>query len=112
GLLCSGEYCSDLFLPETTERLHGHFETLLQGIVAQPDRRVQHLPLLLKAEPHRLLQEWQGPADHTIPQTGLHQQIEQWAARQPEVVAVTDEQHTLTYRDLNQRANQLARLFV
>src|SRR5690606_38817000 len=73
---------------------------------------VQQLPLLSAAEEQLLLDEWQGPMDLTIPRIGLHQQVEQWAAQQPQAVAVTDEHHTLTYQQLNQRANQLARLFV
>src|SRR5690606_25772932 len=110
GLLCNWEYGTDLFFPETIERMHAHFVTLLQGVVRDPDRPVQQLPLLSAAEEQLLLHEWQGPMDLTIPRIGLHQQVEQWAAQQPQAVAVTDEHHTLTYQQLNQRANQLARL--
>ncbi len=112
GLLCTWEYGTDLFFPETIERLHTHFETLLHSIVQRPDQPVQQLPLLPEAEKQRLLHDWQGAVDNTIPQIGLHQQFEQWVAVQPEVTAVSDQSQTLTYQQLNQRANQLARLFL
>jgi amino acid adenylation domain-containing protein len=112
GLLCTWEYGIDLFLPETIQRLHTHFETLLQSIVAAPELPVQQLPLLPESERQILLHAWQGTTDNTIPQISLHEQFEQWARVQPEVTAVSDASHTLTYQQLNQRANQLARLFL
>jgi amino acid adenylation domain-containing protein len=112
GLTCTWEYCTDLFLPDTINRLHQHFEVMLQGIVDGPETAVTHLPLLTAAEKQTILHDWQGKADETIPQICLHQQLEQWAEQQTEVTAVSDENETLTYQQFNQRANQLARLLI
>ncbi|MBK8901319.1 MAG: non-ribosomal peptide synthase/polyketide synthase [Anaerolineaceae bacterium] len=112
GLTCTWEYCTDLFLPDTIARLHQHFEVLLQGIVDGPESAVTHLPLLTTAEKHTILHDWQGKVDTSIPDYSLHQQFEMWVERQPEVTAVADENETLTYQQLNQRSNQLARLLI
>ena len=112
GLLCSWEYCTDLFFDDTIERMHTHFETLLQSIVKEPDQQVKRLNMLPEAEKQLLLHEWQGQVDDTIPQICLHEQFEQWAEQQPEVTAVSDQNLTLTYQELNQQANQLARLLI
>jgi non-ribosomal peptide synthetase component F len=50
GLICTWEYGTDLFFPETIERLHTHFETLLHSIVQMPEQPVQQLPLLPESE--------------------------------------------------------------
>jgi len=52
------EYRSDLFDGSTIERMIGHFQTLLEGIVADPDQPISTLPLLTEAERHQLLIEW------------------------------------------------------
>ncbi|MCB8981032.1 MAG: amino acid adenylation domain-containing protein, partial [Ardenticatenaceae bacterium] len=112
GLLCTWEYGTGLFLRDTIERMHTHFETLLHSIIAMPEQPVQQLPLLPEAEKQMMLHAWQGAIDDSIPQICLLEQFEQWVVVQPEVTAVSDQHQTLTYHQLNQRANQLARLFV
>ena len=52
------EYNTDLFEAETIRRMLGHYQTLLEGIVANPDQRLSDLPLLTSAERHQLLVEW------------------------------------------------------
>jgi non-ribosomal peptide synthetase component F len=52
------EYDTALFDSSTIERMAGHFETLLEGIVANPEQRISELPLLTAAERHQLLVEW------------------------------------------------------
>ena len=59
------EYNSDLFDRSTIQRMAGHFETLLMGIVANPSEPMSILPLLTQAERHQLLVEWnRTTADH------------------------------------------------
>ncbi len=58
GLTARFMYRSDLFLPETIERLKSNFTTLLEAIVAHPEQSIQTLPLLTEREHHRLLVEW------------------------------------------------------
>lgn len=102
------EYNSDLFDVATVKRAVGHFKTLLQAIVANPDAQVATLPLLTDVEQHQLLIDW-NDTETTYPQDKcLHQLIEAQAARTPDAVAVVFNEDQLTYSDLNERANQLA----
>src|SRR5436309_1465774 len=58
GLRGELEYSTDLFDAATIRRMLGHFETLLQAIVTNPDRRIFNLPILAEMEKHQLLVEW------------------------------------------------------
>ncbi|MHC5675049.1 non-ribosomal peptide synthetase [Nostoc sp.] len=102
------EYNTDLFDATTIARMVGHFQTLLQGIVANPEQQISDLPLLTPAEQHQLLVEWNNTqTDYDLSQC-LHQLFEAQVERSPDAVAVVFEDQQLTYNDLNQRANQLA----
>ena len=101
-------YSTDLFDAATIERMVGHFQTLLEGIVADPDRRLWRLPLLTEAERHRLLVEWNDTRREYPRDKCVHQLFEEQVARTPEAVAVVFEDQQLTYRELNARSNQLA----
>lgn len=108
GLRVSVEYSLDLFEASTIERMISHFQTLLEGIIANPDQSIAALPLLPQAERHQLLEEW-NQTQVEYPSTAcLHQLIEVQVEKTPEAVAVIAGERCLTYRDLNDRANQLA----
>ncbi|CAG0934561.1 nonribosomal peptide synthetase DhbF [Thermoflexales bacterium] len=101
-------YNTDLFNLETIQRLPDHFQILLEGITANPQQRVADLPLLPRSELQQLLVEWNQtsaplPAAPSIPQL-----FEAQVARTPQALAVTCEDHSYTYRELNERANRLA----
>ncbi|MFY7822553.1 MAG: aeruginoside biosynthesis non-ribosomal peptide synthetase AerB [Planktothrix agardhii] len=102
------EYNGDLFTVERITRLIGHFQTLLKGIVTNPQQKVGELPLLTDSEKQQILVEWnqtQVPyRDHQC----IHQLFEEQVAKNPDAVAVIYEQESLTYQQLNQKANQLA----
>ena len=102
------EYNSDIFDGETIERMLGHYERLLEGIVAKPDERIDELPLLSEAEKHQLLVEWNKTKQDYPSDKCIHQLFEEQVERTPEAVAVVFEGEQLTYRELNNRANQLA----
>ncbi|MDW8319484.1 MAG: condensation domain-containing protein, partial [Anaerolineae bacterium] len=82
------EYNTDLFDHSTIERMLGHFQTLLAGIAADPDRRLSRLPLLTEAEERYLLVEWNATAAEFPEHLLAHQLIEQQAAATPDAVAV------------------------
>jgi len=108
GLATTLEYRTDLFERETSRRMLGHFQTLLEGIVADPRQKISHLPLLTETERQQLLAGWNDtttayPRDQTIPQL-----FEEQAAQGPDAVAVEFAGAGLTYRELNERANRLA----
>lgn len=108
GLRGSWEYNTDLFDDATITRMLGHFQTLLEGIVANPDRRLSDLPLLTAAERHQLLVEWNNTQTDYPQESLVHQLLEAEVDRTPDAVAVVFEDEQLTYRELNSRANQLA----
>ena len=102
-------YASDLFEVATIERLCGHFLNLLKALAADPQCPVGRLPMLAGAEREQLLGGWNAteaafPADVQL-QTLLQQQ----AAQTPDALALQFGAQRLSYRELHQRANQLAR---
>src|SRR5439155_24647409 len=101
-------YSTDLFEAETIERMVGHLQTLLEGIVADPDVTIVALPLLTEAERHRLLIEWNDTRREYPRDKCVHQLLEEQVARTPDAVAVICEDRQLTYRELNDGANRLA----
>jgi amino acid adenylation domain-containing protein len=109
GLRGTVEYSTDLFDAGTMARMLGHYRTLLEGIVANPNRRLSELPLLTEAERHRMLVEWNDTAVAYSEDSCIHELFEAQVARTPETVAVVFEGQQLTYRELNGRASQLAR---
>jgi len=108
GLMGTAQYNTDLFDAGTMRRMLEHFQTLLEGIVANPQLPISHLPLLPQWELHRLLAEWNETSAECPRQACVHELFEAQAARIPDTVAVVFNDKQLTYRELNQRANRLA----
>ena len=102
------EYSTDLFDAVTIRRMAGHFLTLLEGIAANPERRIEELPLLGEKERHQLLVEWNDTRADYPSDLCIHQLFEAQVDRTPDAIAVVLEDQKLTYRELNKRANQLA----
>jgi aspartate racemase len=102
------EYNSELFTAEAATRMLGHFDALLGGIVATPDREAWELPLLTDPERLQLLVEWTNTEETYPRDLCFHQLFEAQAARTPEAVAVVHGDQQLTYDELNARANQVA----
>ena len=111
GLIGTLEYNTDLFNAATITQMLGHFQSLLEGIVVNPDQQISKLPILSEAERQQLLVEWNNTqADYPIKQC-IHNLFEaqvERASLTPDAIAVVFEDQQLTYRELNQRANQLA----
>jgi amino acid adenylation domain-containing protein len=103
------EYSTDLFERSSIERMIGHFQTLLEGIIADPDQPISTLPLLTGAERHQLLVEWNSTRVNFPEAWCLHKLFEIQVDRTPDAVAVVFENQWLTYGQLNAQANQLAR---
>lgn len=102
------EYNTDLFDAATIRRMAEHFLTLLHGIAANPNQPIAELPILPEAERRLMLVEWNATAAAYPLEKCLHQLIEEQAERTPDAVALIFDGQTMTYRELNQRANQLA----
>lgn len=108
GLACSFEYRTELFDETTIIRLAEHWQALLEGVVASPERRISELPLLPENERQRMLIEWNATGMDYPHERCLHELFEAQAERTPEAIAVVFEEQSLTYRELERRANQLA----
>src|SRR4028118_606906 len=77
-------------------------------MVANPHQPLKNLPLLTPAEKQQILVEWNGTKADYPQDRCIHQLFEQQAQRTPDAVAVVFEDQKLTYRELNERSNQLA----
>ena len=112
GLSMDCDYNSELFDRETIGRWMRHFETLLQGIGADSNQVVDLLPILTDSERSQILVGWNATAAEYPRSKCVHQLIEEQSLRSPEAVAVACEGQTLTYSELDRRANQLARYLI
>ncbi|HEY0739714.1 MAG TPA: amino acid adenylation domain-containing protein, partial [Herpetosiphonaceae bacterium] len=106
-LFANVEYNTDLFEAATITRMQGHFLTLLAAAVADAAAPILQLPLLTEAE-RRQLDAWNATAVDYPTDRNIVQLFEAQAATQPERTALVFEGQTLSYAELNRRANQLA----
>jgi len=103
------EYSTDLFADETIARLIGHWQTLLQSIAASPDTIVTRLPMLPPHERSLLLHDWNRTATDFPREASLGELFYEQAAAAPEATALSGAEGALTYRQLDERSNRLAR---
>jgi amino acid adenylation domain-containing protein len=102
------EYNSDLFDAGTAARMAAQFRTLLDGVAADPDRRLARVSLLDEAEEREQLRAWNETAAEFPADFCLHQLFEAQAARTPDALAVVGDGGSLTYAELDRRANRVA----
>jgi amino acid adenylation domain-containing protein/thioester reductase-like protein len=101
------EYSTELFDEPTIARMGGHLRVLLDGIAAKPDAKLADLSILPESERHLIL-SLSRRRRYAPPEIVVHRRFEQQAARSPDATAVVCEGTTITYRELNERANRLA----
>lgn len=101
-------YDTSRFEEETIDRMIGHFQTLLEGMAANPQQCISQLSLLSAAEQEKLLVQENNPQTDYIQYKCIHSLFESQVEKTPDAVAVVYEKQHLTYRELNNRANQLA----
>ncbi|BAU65712.1 amino acid adenylation domain-containing protein [Stanieria sp. NIES-3757] len=110
GLEVCCEYNCDRFGVDQINKMLLHYQTLLENVVVNPDLHLSQINLLTEAEKQQLLFEFNDNSrDYPVNQT-IDQLFETQVAKTPEAIAVIDRQSQLTYRELNAKANQLARL--
>ena len=107
GLVGSLEYATDLFHRTTIERMLMRFCAILADVIADPDRRLSDLDLA-PAEDLRAFAAWNTTAE-SVPSVALHHLFEAQADRRPDAIAASFDGQSLTYRDLDDRAERLAR---
>jgi len=109
GLAASWQYNTDLFEAPTIARMAAHFKTTLAKLINDPSLPVSQLPLLSAAEQQQLLVDWNETTAPFPDESCIHELIEQQARRTPGAVALVFEGEQLTYNELDEKANQLAR---
>jgi amino acid adenylation domain-containing protein len=97
-----------LFRPDTAQRMARCFVTLLDGLVSSPQAPFHHLPLLPQDELHRVLREWNHGPPSPLRDATVNDVFSRAVSSRPDAVAVEYQGHSLTYRQLDSRANQLA----
>ena len=100
-------YSADLFDAPTVRLMAQRYLTLLAAAVAAPERRLSELPLLTQEEDRQLI-AWNQTREGYSLEACAHTLFESQAGRTPDALAVQMEHRRLTYRELNERANQLA----
>jgi len=103
------EYNTDLFERGTIQRMLGQFQRLLEGIAADPDQRIDRLPLLTEAQRQQMLVEWNDTRMDYPSDRCAHELFEEQVEQSPEAVALAFGDQRLSYSELNRRSNQLAR---
>jgi amino acid adenylation domain-containing protein len=104
------EFDTDLFEPQTIQRMADHFQNLLKNMLANPDWHISEIPLLSAEEEQRLLVEWNQTRRAYPSQTSIHKLFEQQAAQTPDACALSFQGKRMTYAELNRKANQIAHL--
>ncbi len=105
------EFNRALFEPATMNRFLAHYENLLHSIAAHPDVPISQLAMLSDAERQQMLVDWNATAQ-PVPDAPLHAWFEQHAAHAPDAIALIHGQRTLSFGELNTRANQLAHYLI
>ncbi len=103
------EYATALFERLTVERYLGYLHALLDGMVSDSAQGIKSLPLLPQAERRQVLYEWNATEEEYPKEKSFQELFERQVSKTPEAVAAVCEDATLSYAELNRRANQLAR---
>ncbi|HYC27821.1 MAG TPA: amino acid adenylation domain-containing protein, partial [Chitinophagaceae bacterium] len=117
GINITIEYSTDLFVKDTIARMGAHYEELLRSALQEPEQAIDKLNMLTHAERHRVLLGFNNTATTDNANTTIVHLFRQQAANRPDAVAVAAENPLsfvsnnitfLTYRELDERSNQLA----
>jgi non-ribosomal peptide synthetase component F len=112
GLAGSVGYNVDLFDDSTIRRMIGHFRVLLGGVVSNPETPISKLPLLTEAERHRLVVEWsRSPKTYPVDKL-VHEVFQEQVARTPQKIVCSHKGESLTYEELDRKAESLAKLLL
>lgn len=107
GLVGELEYNSDLFTADSISRMLGHLEILLADIAGHSDKLISELSLLTPAEKTQIFSDWNDTAAN-YPHVCVHELFSTQVAKTPNAVAVVADSQQLTYKQLDEKANQLA----
>lgn len=109
GLSASIEYNTDLFNRSTIEQMLQHYENLLNNIILSPGSAISSLQIMDEYEINRIVNEWNNSRLLYENCRCIHKLFERQVALCPDSIAAVYEEKSITYRELNERSNQLAR---
>ena len=109
GLHATLEYSTDLFERSTIERMANGFRSLVQSVLDEPHRRLSEIPILSNAERETILRTWNATRRPFPRERCIHEFVEDWARNTPDATAIVCEWESLSYAELNRRADELAR---
>ena len=102
------EYRTDFYAEETIDRWLAGLRTLIASVASAPGKRIDELDVLAPAERQKLFIEWNTTHRDYPKDNCIHQLFEAQVARSPDAVAVVFENQSITYKELNTRADRLA----
>lgn len=108
GLTATIEYRTDIYDRNTIERMLSHYRRLLEAAVDEPSKPVSQLQLLSAQERDELLLVWSQGGSSQTSESNVCQQFEQQAEANPQALAVRTDEESLSYGELDRKANQLA----
>jgi amino acid adenylation domain-containing protein len=100
-------YNANIFQSASIQRFAAHLQAMMDSMLSNPDRPLKQISFITPSQEQQFLHHWNSPC-FEYPETPIHQYIEQHAIAQANAIAVQFQDQTLTYAQLNQRANQLA----
>ncbi len=100
----------NIYSKELIEQIYKHFKMIIEQILEKPDMNTAKIRIVDDEQKHQLLVDFNNTKADYPKEKAIHQLFEEQAKRTPENIAVVYEDNQLTYRELNERANQLARL--
>jgi len=106
------EYCTDIFKEDTIRRMAVHFENILRVVSAGAGVKISMIDMMSAEERSRLLFEFNQTCTKYPINTAIHRLFEEQVEKTPDKIAVVFGNESLTYRELNEKANKLARLLV
>ena len=106
------EYATDIFSATTIETMLGHLENILTEVIKNPEADIAKISLLNVAEIKRITEDWNQTTTEMPAYNAIHQRIMEVAKNNPDATAVVFEKDELTYRQLNEQANQVAQLLL
>jgi non-ribosomal peptide synthetase component F len=112
GLYCQFEYSSDLFERSTIQRMALHFQNLMSSAVEDPAAPISKFSMLSASKRKQIIFDWNGTAAEYSKDVTLSRAFEDQVRRTPEAIALREGVHTLTYHELDRRANQVARALI
>src|SRR5216683_2242299 len=107
GLRGVMEYATDLYERATIERMLGHWERVLEEMVAKPEERISEIKMMREEERRQVVEEWNETEREYEKDRSIQELFEEQVKRTPEATAVIFEGAELSYEELNRRANQV-----